>query len=304
MTLEQLRIFVAVAERQHMTRAAEALHLTQQAVSAAIVTLENTYSTALFHRVGRRVELTEAGRMFLEEAREVLARAAAAELTLCELAGLKRGTLAVQASQTIASYWLPNRLVRFRQNHPEIDLRVGIGNTAQVAKAVIDGTAELGFIEGVIEEPALVCEQVGEDRLVLVVGPEHPWARRDRLEARELTQSDWVLREVGSGTRSAFESSLEQLGLSPHVLNVALELPSNEAVCEAVEAGGGATVISELVVDGALRSCALRRVALDLPARHFFVVRHRERYRSKAADAFLLVVRDGKSRPKPAVRGT
>jgi len=121
------------------------------------------------------------------------------------------------------------------------------------------------------------------------------------LETRELTDSTWVLREVGSGTRSAFESSLEQLGLSPHVLNVALELPSNEAVCEAVEAGGGATVISELVVDGALRSCALRRVALDLPPRHFFVVRHRERYRSKAADAFLLVVRDRNSRPKPAV---
>src|SRR5215471_8331138 len=301
MTLEQLRIFIAVAERQHMTRAAEALNLTQQAVSAAIVTLENAYSTALFHRIGRHIELTEAGRLFLEEARSVLARAAAAELALSELGGLKRGSLAVQASQTIASYWLPRRLVAFHQAYPGIALRVGIGNTAQVAKAVTDGAAELGFVEGAIDEPALMCERFGEDRLVLVVAAPHPWARRDRVEVGELTESDWVLREVGSGTRSAFESSLEQLGLSPDVLNVALELPSNEAVCEAVEAGGGATVISELVVDGALRSCGLRRVALDLPARHFSVVRHRERYRSKAADAFLVVVRDGKSRPKPPV---
>jgi len=155
MTLEQLRIFVAVAERQHMTRAAEALNLTQQAVSAAVVTLENTYSTALFHRVGRRIELTEAGRLFLDEARDVLNRAAAAELTLSEIGGLKRGTLAVEASQTIASYWLPRRLVAFHQAYPEITLRVGIGNTAQVAKAVMNGAAELGFIEGVIDEPAL-----------------------------------------------------------------------------------------------------------------------------------------------------
>jgi DNA-binding transcriptional LysR family regulator len=301
MTLEQLRIFVAVAERQHMTRAAEALNLSQQAVSAAVVALENAYSTALFHRVGRRIELTETGKLFLEEARGVLARAAAAELTLCELAGLKRGTLAVQASQTIANYWLPRRVVAFHRTYPEIALSVGVANTARVTKAVIDGVAELGFIEGVVDEPVLSCEKFAEDRLVLVVAPDHPWATRDPLEVRELTQSNWVLREPGSGTRSAFESSLEQLGLAPRLLNV-LELPSNEAVRDAVEAGGGATVVSELVAEAALRSGALCRVAIDLPARPFFVIRHRERYRSKAADAFLLVVRDDRSLSKRVVR--
>ena len=298
MTLEQLRIFVAVAERQHMTRAAEALNLTQQAVSSAIVTLEHAYSTVLFHRVGRRIELTEAGGVFLEEARCVLARAAAAELALSELGDLKRGTLAVQASQTIASYWLPRRLVAFHLAHPEITLRVGIGNTAQVAKAVMDGAAEIGFIEGAIDEPTLSCEQLSGDRLILAVAPAHPWARRDRVEVDELPQSDWVLREVGSGTRSAFEASLAQLGLSPRMLKVVLELPSNEAVRDAVEAGGGATVISELVADAALRSGALLHVPIDLPARPFFVVRHRERYRSKVADVFLHVVRDGRSHPR------
>jgi len=296
MTLEQLRIFVAVAERQHMTRAAEALHLSQQAVSAAVVALENTYAAALFHRVGRRIELTEAGALFLDEARSVLARAAAAELTLSELGGLKRGTLAVQASQTIASYWLPLRLVAFHRAHPEIALRVGIGNTAQVAKAVVDGAAELGFIEGAIDEPALSCERVGEDRLVLVVAPAHPWAQRDRVELHELPQSEWVLREVGSGTRSAFESSLEQLGLAPRLLKVVMELPSNEAVRHAVQVGCGVTVIPELVADAALQSNALRRVPIDLPARPFFVVRHRERHRGKAADALLAAMGHGRSR--------
>ena len=300
MTLEQLRIFVAVAERQHMTRAAKALNLTQQAVSAAVVALENAHSVPLFHRVGRHIELTEAGVLFLQEARSVLARAAAAELTLSELGGLKRGSLAVQASQTIASYWLPPRLVAFHQAYPGIMLRVGIGNSAQVAKAVTGGAAELGFIEGAIDEPVLSCERFGADRLVLVVAPAHPWAGRDRVDVSELTESDWVLREVGSGTRATFESSLERLGLAPRLLRVALELPSNEAVVDAVAAGGGATVISELAAGAALRSGTLRRVRMDLPARPFFVVRHRERYRCKAADAFLLIVRDGARRPKRA----
>jgi DNA-binding transcriptional LysR family regulator len=146
MTLEQLRVFVAVAERQHVTRAAEALNLAQSAASAAVATLEARHGTKLFHRVGRGIELTEAGGLFLIEARAVLARAAAAELVLSDLGGLKRGTLAVHASQTIASYWLPRHLVAFRRAHPGIDIRLAIGNTAQVAAAVHQGAADIGFI--------------------------------------------------------------------------------------------------------------------------------------------------------------
>jgi DNA-binding transcriptional LysR family regulator len=117
MTLEQLRIFVGVAEREHMTRAAEALGVTQSAASAAIA-LEARHDVPLFNRVGRGIELTEAGRMFLDEARAVLGRAATAELTLAEYGGLKRGTLRLVASQTIASYWLPSRLAQFHSRHP------------------------------------------------------------------------------------------------------------------------------------------------------------------------------------------
>src|SRR5579872_3720550 len=118
MTLDQLRVFVAVAERQHVTRAAEALNLAQSAASAAIATLEARHGVPLFHRVGRGIELTEAGRMFLVEARAVLGRAAHAELALAEYGGMQRGTLRLVASQTIASYWLPSRLAAFHARHP------------------------------------------------------------------------------------------------------------------------------------------------------------------------------------------
>ncbi len=112
MILEQLRVFVAVAERQHVTRAAEALNIAQSAASASIATLEGRHDAKLFHRVGRGTELTEAGTLFLAEVCAVLARAEAAELVLSEPGGPKRGTLIVQASQTIASYWLPRAWFR------------------------------------------------------------------------------------------------------------------------------------------------------------------------------------------------
>src|ERR1700694_2494412 len=162
MTLEQLRVFVAVAERQHVTRPSGMLNLAHSAVSAAIAALEARHGAKLFDRVGRGVELTEAGALFLVEARAVLARAEAAGRVLSELGNLTRGTLAVQASQTIANYWLPRHLVAFRHKYPGIDIRLTIGNTAQAASAVLKGAAELGFIEGMIEDPMLTKERSEE----------------------------------------------------------------------------------------------------------------------------------------------
>ncbi len=290
MTLEQLRVFVAVAERQHVTQAARALNLAQSAASAAIAALEGQHATRLFHRVGRGIELTEAGCMFLAEARAVLARAAAAELALAELGGLTRGTLTVQASQTIASYWLPRHLVAFRRAHPGIEIRLTVGNTLQVAGAVHDGAAELGFVEGVVNDPTLNSTTVARDRLMVVVAPGHPWAAGDTIAPADLPGSPWVLREPGSGTRSAFEAALEGFGILPQQLQVALELPTNEAVRAAVEAGAGAAALSASVVAGSIEAGLLHQVGFTLPDRDFHVLRHAERYSSRAADALMAVI--------------
>src|SRR5918911_4531484 len=287
MTLEQLRVFVAVAEHLHVTRAARALNMTQSAASASIAALETRCGIKLFDRIGRHIELTEAGRIFLNEAKAVLKSTARAELALSELSGLQRGSLLLHGSQTIANYWLPPLLHRFHQSHPRISLEVVIGNTSQVARAVIDGTADLGFVEGEVEDPVLVRMPIPGDTLVLVVGMRHPWAKRTSIESGELVQSSWVLRERGSGTRQVFEEALKSYGVDPGGLDVALELPSNEAVRRAVEAGAGATVISRLVVERSLRARSLYPVPLEFPERSFFILRHSERYRSKAEQAFL-----------------
>jgi DNA-binding transcriptional LysR family regulator len=240
--------------------------------------------------VGRGIALTEAGALFLVEARAVLARAEAAELVLSELGGLKRGTLAVQASQTISSYWLPRHLVAFRRAHPGIEVRLTIGNTAQVAAAVHEGTAELGFVEGRVDDPVLLRRRVARDQLVVVVGQDHPWAGIDMVRAEDLVTSEWVLREPGSGTRSVFESALDGFGVASGSLRVVLELPSNEAVRAAVEAGMGATAISASVAAPSIEAGLLHQVQLALPERDFNVLMHAERYRSRAADALLAII--------------
>jgi DNA-binding transcriptional LysR family regulator len=283
MTLEQLRIFVEVAERQHLTQAAAALALMPSAVSASIKALEERYGTPLFNRVGRRIETSEAGNIFLLEARRTLASARAAELTLAELGGMKRGTLTIQASQTIASYWLPPFLVQFSQVYPSIALSVTVDNTHNVAQAVVQGIADLGFVEGAIDEPTLSVEAVAEDRMVAVVAPDHPWAAGNALRPEELLAAQWILREEGSGTRSAFESALAAYGLSIGSLQIALALPSNEAVRTAVMSGPFATVMSELVVASHLQAGLLAKANFQLAARAFQMLRHKERHKSKAS---------------------
>ena len=216
MTLEQLRIFVAVAEREHLTRAASALHLTPSAVSSAVRALEDRYGAPLFHRVGRGIEITEAGRIFLGEAKATLARAQAAELALSELGGLKRGTLNIEASQTIASYWLPPVLVRFHDTHPDIDLRLVVGNTRSVARAVLDGIANLGFVEGEIDEPALSTEAVAEDRLIAVVAPEHPWAHGRRILPDDITDDPKAAAQSFIRITNAKQSEAEVIEMIQH----------------------------------------------------------------------------------------
>jgi DNA-binding transcriptional LysR family regulator len=287
MTLEQLKVFVAVAEREHVTRAAEALNLAQSAASAAIAALEGRHGTKLFHRVGRRIELTEAGRVFLQEAKAVLARAEAAELALAELGDLKRGVLNLAASQTIAGYWLPRHLVSFRRDHPGIAIRLTVGNTSQAVRAVDEGLVEIGFVEGAVSHTDLVSQLVARDRMVIVVAPDHTWAQRSAIPPDELCATDWVLREPGSGTRFTLEQALLAQRISLDRLHVALELPSNEAVRAAVEAGMGATAISASVAAPSIEAGLLHLVGYTLPDREFRAVRHAERQGSRAARALL-----------------
>ncbi|WP_163850028.1 LysR family transcriptional regulator [Pseudooceanicola aestuarii] len=287
MTLDQLRIFLAVAEMQHVTRAAQRLNMTQSAVSAAISTLEDRHGVALFDRVGRRIALNAAGALFVEEARRVLDVARRAEGALADLSGVPSGRLRISASQTVASYWLPAILVRYGARFPKVDLQLSAGNTATVTEDVREGRADIGFVEGRPQPDKLLKDVVARDRLVLIVGPDHPWSDGRNVHLRDLAQTSWIMREAGSGTRAAFTEELESLGLSPSALSVTMELPSNEACLAAVEAGQGATVLSRRAALAHLAGGRLREVRFRLALRHFTALRHPDRHPSLALRELL-----------------
>ncbi|MEQ8256089.1 MAG: LysR substrate-binding domain-containing protein [Roseovarius confluentis] len=295
MTLDQLRIFLEVAERAHVTRAAEALKMTQSAVSAALRALESTHGVQLFDRVGRGITLTEAGHRFVPAAKSVLNQAETAELILDDLSARPRGRLRIEASQTVATYVLPPVLVRLRQAHPDLSVRLGVGNTSSVARAVADGAADLGFVEGEVVLGDLRTRVVARDELVLVMRRGHP-AARSAMSAQAYRKLDWVMREEGSGTRAEVEVHLAQLGLSRDDLAVLLEIPSNEAVLSAVAGSDCVSMVSRRVVDALAEDGAVhqRRVTwAPRPERPFTVLSHPERHRTRAVEALMALIDAG-----------
>lgn len=286
MTIEQLAIFIAVAERQHLTRGASAIGLTPSAASAAIKALEAFHAVRLFDRVGRGIELTRDGRIFLEEARQTLARLRQAERVLDDLGGLRRGDLDIMASQTVANYWLPQRLFRFAASYPGISINFTPANTHDVAAAVLSGAAELGVVEGHVDVPALAVRPIGHDRLVMVSSVAFS------LEKRYPTDLEWIMREPGSGTRTEFEAGISKLGFDPAKLKVVLTLPTNEAILNAVLGSGCVAALSEMVVAPFVEAGRLQILPFALPRRDFGLLTHRERSLSTAARAFSALCLD------------
>jgi len=290
MTLDQLRIFIAVAEREHLTRASEGLNLTQSAVSSAIAALETRYGTKLFDRIGRGIVLTEAGRLFLPEARAVVARAHEAEQTLHEVTGGVRGQLRIAASQTVGNFWLPERLARFHAAWPGLSLSLHMGNTDGVAARVLAGEADIGVVEGRVDDLRLSLTELTGDRLVLI-------APVSQTLPTNLTPSDWaafrfIVREPGSGTRHILEDHLAAIGLTLGAAHIVMELPSNESVRGVVEAGLGVSLQSELVARRAVRAGLLQGVDIGLLPRPFYLIRLKERSGTRAEKAFMEICKD------------
>lgn len=286
MTIDQLRVFIEVAERGHVTRAAKALGMSQSAASAAISSLESTYQTRLFDRVGRGIRLSETGQIFLREARAVLDRAALARSVLQDLAG-NPGPVAIAASQTIATYWLPRKLAAFHSANPRVRFNVVIRNTNEVENAVVEGEANFGLVEGPTLHPALIRQQIDHDQMVLVIAADQPQLPLNENGRLDLRAVNWVIREVGSGTRRGLEDLAVSEGLSIDDLNIFMVLPSNEAVREAIEAGAGATIISRHVVASAVAAGRLIEIPIELPQREFALVRHRDHHASKSQTALV-----------------
>lgn len=251
LNLHLLRVFFAVAEQRSFSRAAETLFISQPAVSRAVRELEHQVDLALIERGGggtkgrRGIRLTESGQALFEHARAIFAMERAASEDIRARVGLKRGTLAVGASTTIAGYWLPAYVARFVHEFPAIRPQVVVGNTRTITEALIDCRIDLGLVEGPVDDDRISSVRWREESLLLVASAQAPLARRRKLDAKALSAQAWLMREPGSGTREVARRLLQSHGIEPAQT---IEIGSNEGIARAVANGAGIAVLPSIVV--------------------------------------------------------
>jgi DNA-binding transcriptional LysR family regulator len=289
--LIQLETFRRLAREQNFTRTAEALHLTQPAVTQHVRALQDHFAVKLVDLAGRKTTLTDAGRFLAARAELLLGNVAALERDMREFADVRAGELRVGATITIGGYALPNIVARFRTAFPSVRLQVEIENTLAMARAVKTGRVSLALVEGPLVDPELVIEPYAADELVLIVSPQHALARgKGPVDTSALATELFIFREEGSGTRTQVETILRNAGITPVV---ALTLPAGEGIVRSVELGIGVAIVSALVADEPVRTGRIARRRLRDPAfrRTFRIVRLRSQTPSPAAIAFTDLLR-------------
>ncbi len=292
MKLDALHVFLLVADYEHITRAAEELMLTQPAVTRTIHSLEQEAGLPLFERQGRRIALTEAGRIMQTYVRRIIALERELEESLADLRDVEAGEVIISASKTTGAYLLPPAIARFRTLHPHIALQLTIHNSHGVTEQVLSWRAEIGLVEGDISAlpPELAVEVIATDELALVIAPTHRWKDLQAVTPEMLGANELVLREQGSGTREVIERALQQQGVQVSPL---LTAPENETIKQLVMHGMGAAILPALVVQREVMALDLLRVpivSLDLH-REFSLVRRADKQLSRAADSFCAVLR-------------
>ncbi|MBI3967803.1 MAG: LysR family transcriptional regulator [Chloroflexi bacterium] len=253
-TLHQLEVFVAVAERRHFSQAAAALHLTQPAVTFQIRGLERALGVRLFDTERRRVRLTEAGEMLYFRAIGILNDVVAAQAELADYVHLRSGRLRLGATRTIGGYVLPELLAAFHRLHPGVQLTVTIDNTEQIEQMLLAHSLDLALVEWRVRSPLLHVASFRRDELVVAVPADDPLARMDLVNPADLQGRAYIARESGSGTRAFTEEALGEIAAT---LRVVLELDNPEAIVRSVEAGLGLAILSATIVG---RSAAAGRL--------------------------------------------
>lgn len=287
-TLRQLQVFVAVAQQESVSRAANQLALSQSAASTSITELERQSSCQLFDRAGKRLSLNALGKQLLPQAVALLDQAKEIEDLLNGKSGF--GSLAVGATLTIGNYLATLLIGRFMKMHPESQVKLQVHNTAHIVQQVAHHEIDLGLIEGDCKHADIEVQSWIEDELVVFCAPQHPLASRGCASLDELSGESWILREPGSGTRLTFDQAMRH---QTEALSIRLELEHTEAIKRAVESGLGISCISRLALRDAFRRGSL--VAVETPdldlRRQFYFIWHKQKYQTPAMREFLELCR-------------
>ncbi|WP_275466565.1 LysR family transcriptional regulator [Streptomyces noursei] len=260
--LPALDLLLSVIELGSLGRAAEAHGITQPSASSRIRYLERLVGVPVLERTTLGSRPTQAGSLIAEWARSVIDAAQQLDAGIETLRTKRDSRLHVAASQTVAEYLFPRWLMALRAHNPATTVALESGNSAEVAAAVLESRAEIGFIESPRAPRGLHSQAVAKDQLIVVIAPDHPWARRPTIPLGELADTPLILRESGSGTRTAFERAMVAR-LPAWQPTTGMELSSTTAIKAAVAGGAGPAVLSSLAVAAELAAGVLKSTAVE-----------------------------------------
>lgn len=284
LTLRQFRVFEAVARHLSFSRAAEELHLSQPAVSMQIKGIETILGLPLTEQLGKKIFLTEAGREVLHASRAITARLDDLQANLAQLQGIDSGRLNLAVTSTVNAV-ATGILVRFRGRHPGVSIHLGVSNRESVLEQLAANRIDLAIMGQVPGGLELEATRIMDNPLVAIAPPDHPFAQRKKVSLRDLSSEPFLVREAGSGTRAAMTRFFAEKGLELHS---SMEMSSNEAIKQAVQAGLGLGILSlqTLEMELALKRLAVLQVEGFPIMRHWYVVHRADKRLSPAAQAF------------------
>ncbi len=289
MNLNQLKIFYLAAKHGSLSAAAEALYITQPAVTKGIQRLQEHYELKLFNRFGKKMALTDAGEVLYSIAESIFEMEHQAEESLRDFQQRKRGFIRILSSESFGSYYLPYILNRFTRMNPRIRIAVEILPTEQIVEKTASLANDLGFISYAVPHKKLFSREVLQDSYQIIVPTGHPFAAKAVIEPHDLAGHSLIVHEKGSAPRRSTEEFIRRHGIS---VSIPLELSNNEAIKTAVEEGLGVAVITRRVVSKEIEMGKLKAIPLSDPAmtRKFYLIHHKDKYLSRPLQGLIEMV--------------
>lgn len=284
MTIRHLKTFIAVCEYGGITKAAEALHVAQPAVSQTVAELERYYGIVLFDRFGKKLVLTDCGKRLLAKAKETTA--SFDDFENLANSNLQNNRIRIGASLTIGKRFLPQILNTVAQKLPKIKPCAVIDNRAEIEEMLLAGDLDFAFLEGAAESPNLYAEEIAGDRLVAVCGA--AFNAPGELKADGLEKYPLLLREVGSASRRAFESAAGNIDI-----DILVESASNGALITCAENNLGIAVLPEALVDGYIATGRLKEIKItdcSFKRKYFAAYHKNKRFSPQQREAFDVCV--------------
>jgi len=260
-TIHQLELFLVAAKLKNFSRAADQMAISQPAFSAQIIKLEKILGVPMFERIGRRIELTEAGKVFERYSQKTLSTLREGKQAIDDMTQNVVGALRIGASTTIANYVLPEYLGSYNKLYPKCKIELMVNNTNQIEQSLLRSEIDMGLVEGPIQNTQRVSSYLfREDELVVVFSKSHRWKNRHSVTLEELQEEPLIIRERGSGTRKVFMDAIDP---AQGNLNIAMELGNTEAIKRSAESNIGVAVISKSAVEHELKDKTLKFARIE-----------------------------------------